>query len=307
MFKFFIYFILIVSIGNSAERSMFGAGDLESKTPYGLTSAEKVIIKNKNTLATNEKKIKKVDVVIQDIDERIEGIESLVDGDSQKLNSVSLKLNKQINKIDNNTKLIDLNNKASLTEIEKLNEEISNLKISLSENKKNIESLKTSFDDIATSVNEINKNLVTRAEFSKLMEMLDKEFKQIVKKSSSSTKNLSNKQMMLEARKLFKKDHFTKALPLLNKLLEKNYRPAECNYYIGEIKYYRKKYKDALHYFKTSMMLYDKAKYLPKLLLHSAISFEKTGDDANANNFYTTLVEVYPDSNEAKKASKKIK
>jgi TolA-binding protein len=111
---------------------------------------------------------------------------------------------------------------------------------------------------------------------------------------------------MAEVRILFKKDHFTKVLPLLEQLVEKNYRPAECNYYIGEIKYYRKKYEDALYYFKTSMMLYDKAKYLPKLLLHSAISFERIGDMTNADNFYTTLIEVYPDTKEAKEASKKI-
>ena len=55
------------------------------------------------------------------------------------------------------------------------------------------------------------------------------------------------------------------------------------------------------------MTLYDKSSYLPKLLLHSAISFEKLGDDDNAQNFYNTIVDIYPESNEAKKASKKIK
>jgi len=34
----------------SAEESAFGAGDLENPTPYGLTSSEKVILKNKESL-----------------------------------------------------------------------------------------------------------------------------------------------------------------------------------------------------------------------------------------------------------------
>jgi TolA-binding protein len=55
------------------------------------------------------------------------------------------------------------------------------------------------------------------------------------------------------------------------------------------------------------MTLYDKAKYLPKLLLHSAISFDKIGDTQNAQNFYSTLIEIYPNTLEAKQASKKIK
>jgi len=113
--------------------------------------------------------------------------------------------------------------------------------------------------------------------------------------------------LLSDARKLFKKDNFTQALPIFNKLIKASYRPAECNFYVGEINYYRGNYQDALYHFKISMKLYDKAKYLPKLLLHSAISFEKTGDNENAQNFYTTIVDVFPESSEAKQASKKIK
>ena len=111
---------------------------------------------------------------------------------------------------------------------------------------------------------------------------------------------------MIEARLLFKKEYFTKTIHILNYLLKSNYRPAESNYLLGEISYYRKKYKDAISYFKTSAILYDKAKYMPKLLLHSAISFEKTNDLSNATSFYNTIIDVYPASNEAKSASKNL-
>lgn len=112
--------------------------------------------------------------------------------------------------------------------------------------------------------------------------------------------------MMDEAVRLFKKDYFTKAIPMFEQLVASNYKPAANNYYLGEIWYYRKKYDDAIRHFKTSAMLYDKASYMPKLLLHSAIAFEKTKDFSNAANFYSTLIDIYPDSTEAKTATKNL-
>ena len=311
MIKLFLSIPLIVSVTYAAETSMFGAGDLDSPSPYGLTKAEKVIVKTKNSVAKNEKKIKRVDVAIEDISERIDALESLIEGDSQKLNKVYLNLNKQIKKADNDTKLSQLLQENNAKTLEQFTNDIDELKDSVNENIENINRLKKSFDKIVLLVNKVNKNYVTRAEFNKLLKMLDKQPKSSKSKkksnnSNSFDKSKSNKQLIKEVRVLFKKDYFTKALPMLDYLIEKNYKPAECNYYMGEIHYYRKKYKDALHYFKTSMMLYDKASYLPKLLLHSAISFDKTGDSENAENFYTTLIDIYPDTPEAKEASKKI-
>ncbi len=111
---------------------------------------------------------------------------------------------------------------------------------------------------------------------------------------------------MDEAIRLFKKDYFSKAIPMFEELINANYKPATNNYYLGEIWYYRKKYDDAIRHFKTSAMLYDKASYMPKLLLHSAISFEKTKDFSNAANFYSSLIDIYPDSKEAKQAAKNL-
>jgi TolA-binding protein len=89
-------------------------------------------------------------------------------------------------------------------------------------------------------------------------------------------------------------------------LIAANYKPAESNYYLGEIWYYRKDYAKAISYFKKSALLYDKADWMPKLLLHSAISFEKTGDFKNAASFYETLMTNYPESKEAKSADKNL-
>lgn len=70
--------------------------------------------------------------------------------------------------------------------------------------------------------------------------------------------------------------------------------------------YIRKKYDLAISHFKKSAVLNDKAAYMPTLLLHSAISFENTKDKDNAKSFYSTLIDLYPDSSEAKIAKKNL-
>ena len=294
---------------------MFGAGDLESPSPYGLTPAEKVIVKNKETINKTNQSVKKVDSLIKELSERIDGLESIFEGDGKKLNSVYLDLNSHLKefesfKAENENFQIQLKTDMETNNL-KVDEKLAKNKAAVELNENNIKSLKESFEKIVKTVNDINKDYVTKAEFNKLLDLLDKKEKkqQQVKKQKAEPEvpNKSNKDLMEEARALFKKDYFSKAIPILEHLIKANYRPAESNYLMGEIKYYRKKYKDALHYFKTSMMLYDKASYLPKLLLHSAESFEEIGDADNATNFYTTLIDIYPDSAEAKEASKKIK
>jgi len=307
---------LIVSISfllvsaSFAETSMFGAGNLEAAKPYGLTKTEEVIVKNKKIVAKTEKKLKKTDTKLQDLNERVDGIESLLEGESIKLNKVFISLNKHMDEFkllnQNTTNDINKNSEIIANMQIAIDEDMQKMKSQIEQNNKNIAIVQKSFDKIVKLVNDINSKYVTKKEFNKLIAVLDNKSIKSNKKSSS-VKKKSKKDRLAEAKLLFKKDNFTKAIIIFEDLISKNYRPAESSFYVGEIKYYRKKYKDALHYFKKSMTLYDKAKYLPKLLLHSAISFDKLGDEDNAQNFYNTIVEVYPESNEAKEASKKIK
>ena len=73
-----------------------------------------------------------------------------------------------------------------------------------------------------------------------------------------------------------------------------------ANFYLGEISYQQKAYNEAIQYYQKSIELYDKADYTPKLLYHTAISFDKIKDTQSANRFYKALKLGYPDSKEAK-------
>ena len=122
-------------------------------------------------------------------------------------------------------------------------------------------------------------------------------------------KNLTSEdkvKLLSDAKKDFDVKNYAAATAKYEKLVEVNYKPAESNYYLGEMWYMRKKYDLAISHFKKSAVLYDKAAYMPTLLLHSAISFENTKDKENAKNFYSTLIDLYPSSSEAGIAKKNL-
>jgi TolA-binding protein len=331
----FLSGLIFCTVSNAAEVSVFGAGNLESSNPYGLNSTEKHIYKNKKELETFDTKIKRVNTKIDDLSERLDGIESIYEGDSQKLNSLSIQV-KKFTKTSEENQNQNVKDRLDIDNIKKVVDQMLVIQEeNTAQNKKNIDSMKLIIKDLTRLVNEINskyvsdselrsnmKQFVTRKEFENLKKVLLKSLPNVsVPRTSSTTStkttsssNTSNKsfeemkksEVITKARNYFKKDYFTKAIPMFEYLVKVNYRPAESNFYLGEMWYYRKKYQKAIDYFKRSAILYDKASYMPKLMLHSAISFEKIGEKENAINFYSTLTDLYPKSKEAKEAKNKL-
>ncbi|XOB61435.1 tetratricopeptide repeat protein [Campylobacterota bacterium DY0563] len=319
MYKILFITLFIASTFLKAEEiSAFGAGDLNSKNPYGLTSTEKNILNNKKTLGTIDSKVKDVKLSLESISERIDGLESIYEGDSQKLNGSVLKINEIIKNVEENSTLSEKHTN-DIADLKNVMAQILTMQEDFS---KSLENLKKAVSKISTNVSKINNSyisdkefksnmnqFITRAEFEALKKSLGIQTSGKSTAKSKSNKVLSQKdngEILDEAIALFKKDYFTKAIPMFEHLVAENYKPATSNYYLGEMWYYRKKYEDAISYFKTSAMLYDKASYMPKLLLHSAISFEETKDFSNAANFYNSLIDIYPDSKEAKIAVKNL-
>lgn len=167
--------------------------------------------------------------------------------------------------------------------------------------------------DLGVMIDKINENYVTKEELKKALQSKDtyspskiktkkKETKQQESLEGKSTANLYS-----EGVRLFVKKRYDEAKKRFTITDTKGYKPAASNYYLGEIAYYTKKYEDAIFYFKKSAGLYDQASYIDTLLLHTAISLEKTGEKAQAKAFYENIVANYEGKKTATIAKQKLK
>ena len=282
-----------------AEPSAFGAGDLSNPSPYGLTSKEKVILQNKknlhNVVAKSNDQANKVD----SLRERLDGLQTIVEGLSQK----SHKNKWDIKKLDEkNLQQIKNSNEYEkrLSEVSQLNSEI-------------IQSNKVVISELSLLLNTINSTYITKDEFNVLVndvntfkELVAKELKKLSTPKKSSLNDMSMAEITKKARAFYDKKYYTKSIEYYTYLVEKNYKPARAHYMIGEMQYYRKNYGEAIAYFKKSAKLYPKASYMPILMLHTAISMEKTGDTKNAKSFYNGIILKYPESKYAVDAIKHL-
>ena len=164
--------------------------------------------------------------------------------------------------------------------------------------------------ELGLMIDKINENYVSK-------DGLKKALKGNYTPSSKITKNRSIKSDSIEGKTTFKlysegvrlfiKKRYSKAKKRFTITDTKGYKPAASNYYLGEIAYYTKKYEDAIFYFKKSVGLYDQASYMDILLLHTAISLDKTGDKSQAKTFYRNIIDNYPDRNSARIAKDRLK
>ena len=279
----------------AAEPSAFGAGDLSNPKPYGLTSNEKVILETKDKLKKVTLKSNTQENQLDSLRERIDGLQSIVENISRKTHNNAINFEK-----------LKADEQVSFTNS---NEYQKRLGESIQTNSDNIEKLKSSILEISKSLDVINAHYVTKDEFNTLVQdinsfkdLVSKELKSSSKKGNSS--KVSSAKLYNDAKSYYNKKFYTKAIQNYTELIARKYKPAYSNYMIGEMNFRRKNYAKAISHFKISSSLYSKASYMPKLMLHTAISMDKTGDKSHANSFYKAIVGKYPSSNEAKEAKK---
>lgn len=118
--------------------------------------------------------------------------------------------------------------------------------------------------------------------------------------------SLANGVVFSDGITFFNKGELDKSRQYLEHALAKQYKPATSLFYLGEIAYQQKRYADAIAHYKNSATRYDKADYIPTLLLHAADCFEKIGDKTNAKKFLELLIETYPKTKQATEGKKKL-
>lgn len=287
---------LLPALSLAAEPSAFGAGNLSSSKPYGLTSSEKVLLETKKNLHKVSVKSNNQENELDSLRERIDGLQSIIESLSRKAHNNKINLEKQ--RDQNSLK------SENTSKYEKRLSEI------VTSNTQSIEQQKIVMQEMSLLLDKINKEYVSKNEFNTLVDdvnsfkiLVAKELKSNSKKvkvysiNTKSSATLSN-----EAVRLYKKKYYTNAIANYEELIKRKYKPAYAHYMIGEMNYKRKNYATAISYFKKSSSLYSKASYMPNLMLHTAVSMEKTGDTGHANIFFKAIVSKYPNSAEAKDA-----
>ncbi|EMS7837045.1 tetratricopeptide repeat protein [Campylobacter coli] len=294
-----------------AESSAFGAGDLTSDSPYGLTSGEKLLKEKLDTLSNNDAQ---VNSRISEIEQRVEGLQSTLEG----INSQYAKSNSRLTQLETDFEAMENN----------LSTELQNLKAYVEESRKiqdtNNKQIKKILTELSSLVDSINANYVSKDDLNdfnlsanntlviptsdgknatslkennaSVIPVKEKEVKQI----DDSWKKKKNNEILDLAIKDLNDNSYENSKTKLNYLISKQYKPARANFWLGEIEYKQKKYNNAIAYYKTSSALSTKGDYFPKLLYHTAISLDKIGDPKTANGFYKALKTNYPNSPEAK-------
>ncbi|MCI0500596.1 MAG: hypothetical protein L0Y61_02470 [Epsilonproteobacteria bacterium] len=306
---------------------------MDSVAPYGLNKAEKAILLNNekiNAISSKidsfESKLGSIESKQNDLSQRIEGVKSVYESESQNIHNTKLVAKTNENKIEEQTGLLSVKIGENSKKIENLSAKLDDF---INLQKKNNKLLEDSNQKLLTIINKINTEYVSKSQFEELVAFINKNSpeqaithvvvpkkqenlvlesteKQKVNKNDKK-QNIDNKDLFDEGLKLFKSNQTLKAMPIFEQLVTSKYKPAESNFYLAETKFIKKEYKEAIQSYKQSMIANDQAEYIPKLLLHSALSFENLEQKENATNFYKTIIDVYPNSKEAKEAIKKLK
>jgi len=176
---------------------------------------------------------------------------------------------------------------------------------------KSVDSSDELLQKLAVMIDEINANYVRKDELSQLLHKKNTTKVQkghsLEEKDNTSKKAKSNATLYSEGVRYFVKKRYDEAKKRFSITDKKGYKPAASNYYLGEIAYYTKQYEDAIFYYKKSVGLYDKASYIDTLLLHTAISLDKTGKKSQAKVFYENIIDNYPTKKTAKIAKDRLK
>lgn len=284
---------------------MYGAGNLDSTNPYGLSPSEKKIVKNTKALKSLEKQFKMLQFKYNDLRGKLDGTRSVTQAISDKIGKIDSKI-REVNMRDSNKS----DTMHSLrTDLESLKQQFNDNLAAQNENQDKIKNVLT---ELSSLIDSINTNYVSKEDFNKFIS-LQKSFQEKINqqiegiKKQNIKKTLSRKSgalLLKEAENYLKKKQYAKAKIRYTQLVKMRYKPARSNFKLGEIAYREKRYKTAIDYYKKSIALYENASYTPTLLYHTGISLSKLKRNSEASKFFKALKTNYPKSKESKSLKK---
>jgi len=310
-------FTLLLSISLSAnEPSAFLAGDLTQEVPYGLTKNEQLIHEQKSSISSLKKQQRKIASRLEQMEQTVDGMRSLYEGVSEQVKNTKNSFSSLLGELQSQVSFNAETEKKSQVLQKRIEALQQSLELYAGEQNSQVEQLKTLMRQMSGMIDSINGSYVENSRFNTLTNDFN-DFKRLVSKelrsiadSVKEPEDLSSRDnfaLFEEAIKLRKQKDYRRAIKYYEHLIKNHFKPAASNYYIAESYYALGEYANAIGYFKISAKRYDKAAYMPTLLLHTAYSFHKTKDSKNAKIFYNALIAQFSGTSEAKEAKKLIK
>jgi len=262
----FIGCVVVTSLLQATEPSVYGAGNIDSSSPYGLTQTEKSVLENRKIVQNLKNRV-------SEQQNRIDGLTTIIEG-----------LNKEL-----------LNVKEQLSANEKLSNRGEN----------DYNKTYSLLLEMGQMIDQINNNYVTREDLKEALagsRTVQPSTVSLTPQGNSA--DISS--IYRRGVQLFGQRSYNLARENFTQTASQNYKPASSSYYLGEIAYYTKDYSSAVRYYKKSASLYDSAGYMKTLYLHTAISLARTGQKEQAKNFFQFVVDSYPNTKAAEIAKKNL-
>jgi len=280
-------FMSLASLLYAYEPSVYGAGDLNSAHPYGLTPTEKSILENK-------KRLQKLYNTIVEQQRKIDGLTTVIEGQNREI----LQLKEQLKSQLNQQKASSLDNNRTYTMLLELGKSIDHINKTYV-TKEELQNILAGSQPTSSSLgaSNVGESTLDSATFGSSI---------FGSSSESSAMDRNPDDIYRKAVQLFSTHSYEAAKSRFEKMIAINYKPAASNYYLGEIAYYTHNYQDAIAYYKKSASLYDKASYMDVLFLHTAIALDESGEKEQARNFYYHVIDNYPNKKSAEIARNRI-
>ena len=275
-----LVFLSISTFLYANEPSVYGAGNIDSATPYGLTQTEQSVLENKKTIQMLYNKI-------NEQQRKVDGLSTIIEGQNKEIVELKEKLEYQGKDTDKKLKgaVEDANKSyALLLELGAMIDEIKNSYVT-HDDLKNLQGESVTTYTNTNVESSVNSNTYT---------------------NSGISTDINYAESYREGVQLFYQRSYQSAKENFEKVLVANYKAAPSNFYLGEIAYYTHQYGNAVSYYKQSALLYDSASYMDVLYLHTAISLDKSGDPTQAKSLYEYVISTYPDKKSASIARNRL-
>ncbi len=320
-FRQYLLGILATSLSLVAvEPSAYSAGDLSLKNPYGLTSAEKQILADREMIEKLEQRVKALESTQKGLSESLDGVKSLYEGNAQQTNRLKslLKLSDRVNELNSSVELLnnrlDESIKVQNTNAEKTAKAINALGKSIDE--LNVSS--APHNNVAVTTvpaqqhgRDVNTTLVPsaptqKAEVNSSINKTPKpELNSVIPTVAMMQK--SDKEVLYkQGMEAFTNNALARASTIFTYLGKQSYKADASWFYVGEVAFKEGDDRSAVESYQKSLDVNSNSAYAPKILLHTGEALERSGDSKASLKVYQALIESFPSSKEAKEAKKRL-